>query len=171
MGDDQPSPGISVFQRMLSVAVQWSGRLVSGDMPCPFLPRKLDQLSARETAVHQSEMVRVTVKQIERGISGTRRKKFVRGRAVAGLSDILNVAVRSEDSTLTELVVMRVTDEKGPGRFARNSGMHKMDFCRGIAILPMKMSVLACDGCSNLMGSQFVKQFPVGSSRQFTIRF
>ena len=48
---------------------------------------------------------------------------------------------------------------------ARNSGMHKMDFCRGIAILPMKMSVLASDGCSNLMGSQFVKQFPVGSSR------
>ena len=90
---------------------------------------------------------------------------------MAGLSDILNVAVRPEDSTLTELTVTRATDEKGPDRFARNSGMHKMDFCRGIAILPMKMSVLASDGCSNLMGSQFVKQFPVGSSRQFTIRF
>ena len=84
---------------------------------------------------------------------------------MTGLSDILNVAVRPEDSTLTERTVTRATDEKGPGRFARNSGMHKMDFCRGIAILPMKMSVLASDGCSNLMGSQFVKQFPVGSSR------
>ena len=113
MGDDQPSPGISVFQRIFSVAVQWSGRLVSGDMPCPFLPRKLDQLSAREAAVHQSEMVRVTVKQIERGIRGTRLKKFVRGRAVTGLSDILNVAVRPDDSTLTELTVTRATDEKG----------------------------------------------------------
>ena len=90
---------------------------------------------------------------------------------MAGLSDILNVAVRPDDSTLTELAVTRATDEKWPGRFTRNSGRHKMDFCRGLAILPMKMSVLASDGCSNLMGSQFVKQFPFGSNWQFMIRF
>ncbi len=90
---------------------------------------------------------------------------------MAGLSDILNVAVRSEDSTLTELVVMRVTDETGPGRFARNSGRHKMDSCCGLSIMPMEMSVLARDGCLNLMGSRFVTRFPFGSSGQFTIRF
>ena len=89
---------------------------------------------------------------------------------MAGLSDILNVAVRSEDSTLTERVVMRVTDETGSGRFARNSGRHKMDFCRGLSIMPMEMSVRGRDSCLNLMGSQFVTRFPFGSNGQFMIR-
>ena len=61
--------------------------------------------------------------------------------------------MRPEDSTLTEQAVTRATDETGLGRFTRNSGRHKMEFCRGISILPMKMSVLAPDGFSNLMGS------------------
>ena len=44
-----------------------------------------------------------------------------------------------------------------------------MDSCCGLSIMPMEMSVLARDGCLNLMGSRLVTRFPFGSSGQFTI--
>lgn len=47
MGDDQPLPGIGVFQTMFDVALHSTGTFFSCDMPCLLGPRKQGQLSAR----------------------------------------------------------------------------------------------------------------------------
>ena len=44
--NDQPSPGSAVFQAMFSVALHFSGRLVSAECPCVFGPRNCGQFCA-----------------------------------------------------------------------------------------------------------------------------
>ncbi len=47
IGDDQPSPGIGLFQTMLDVWLHSSGISFSWDIPCRVGPRKQGQFSAR----------------------------------------------------------------------------------------------------------------------------
>ena len=81
---------------------------------------------------------------------------------MGGLSDILIVAVRPEDST-QQNQRNESTDEKGLV-VSRNSGRHKMDFCRGLSILPLEMSVHA-SMVVRISWASPVKQFPFGSNR------
>ena len=53
MGDDQPSPGNSVFHAMFWRSVQLIGSCFSTECPCALTPRKLDQFSARNRLQHE----------------------------------------------------------------------------------------------------------------------
>src|SRR5688572_18287366 len=54
-GDDQPSPGMAVFQTIFDWACQCCGRFFSVDVPCRVGPRKPGQFSPRLTrAAHAS---------------------------------------------------------------------------------------------------------------------
>jgi hypothetical protein len=48
MGEDQPSPGISVFHAMFELALQFRGTPVSAEWPWPFGPRKRGQFAAAD---------------------------------------------------------------------------------------------------------------------------
>ena len=63
MGDDQPSPGIGVFQATPWVAFHSSGRPDSVEMPCPVGPRKQGQFSASAVAHVRPRSPRLNQKQ------------------------------------------------------------------------------------------------------------
>jgi hypothetical protein len=56
MGDDQPSPGIAVFQRIFEAALHWAGTPFSCEIPCRPGPRKQGQSSLCPMPVKRTEI-------------------------------------------------------------------------------------------------------------------
>jgi len=66
MGDDQPLPGMAVFQAIFSVIVHITGKLVSLDFPWPSGPRNRVQLSATETWENETHEMNAQIANLNR---------------------------------------------------------------------------------------------------------
>ena len=66
MGDDQPLPGMGVFQAIFSVIVHITGKLVSVDFPWPPGPRNRVQLSANETWENETHEMNAQIANLNR---------------------------------------------------------------------------------------------------------
>src|SRR5687768_3407793 len=64
MGEDQDSPGISVFQAMFSVVDQFVGSLVSEEVPWPVGPRKRGQFSAEASESRRRDRITAVAREI-----------------------------------------------------------------------------------------------------------
>src|SRR5688572_29971347 len=64
MGEDQDSPGISVFQATFSVVDHLVGRLVSVERPWPVGPRKRGQFSAEASARRRKDRITAVAREI-----------------------------------------------------------------------------------------------------------